>query len=203
MINLKRSLSEYTLKEVIYLSYCFFITKTIFFKARLIRFPFRMRGKRWISIGKGFTTGVNCRIDAFPINKKAGCCIKIDDNCEINDYAHIASVSSVSIGKNVLIASKVYISDHDHGTYKGYHDHDTPLTPPNERSLSYKPVIIEDNVWIGQNVSVLKGVTIGRGSVIGSNSVVNRDIDANSIAVGIPAKVVKKFDFATSKWENI
>lgn len=57
-----------------------------------------------------------------------------------------------------------------------------------------KPVTIKDNVWLGYGVIVMKGVTIGENSIIGMNSVVTRDIPANSIAVGSPAKVIKTLE---------
>jgi lipopolysaccharide O-acetyltransferase len=65
------------------------------------------------------------------------------------------------------------------------------------------PVIIEDNVWIGEQVSVLLCVTIGRGSINGANSVVSKSIPSGCIAVGIPARVVKKFNYNNSQWEKI
>ena len=55
-----------------------------------------------------------------------------------------------------------------------------------------KPIIIEDNVWIGENVTILKGVRIGKGSVIGAGSLVCKDIPDGSLAVGSPAKVIKE-----------
>ena len=70
-------------------------------------------------------------------------------------------------------------------------------------ALSNSPVIIEDNVWIGQSVSILKGVKIGFGSIIGSNSVVTKEIPPHSIAVGIPAKVVKTYNFESKQWINV
>jgi len=60
----------------------------------------------------------------------------------------------------------------------------------NERPDS-APIILEDNVWLGARVIVLKGVTIGEGSVIGAGSVVTKDIPPRSLAVGMPAKVIK------------
>ena len=69
--------------------------------------------------------------------------------------------------------------------------------------LDSRPVFIEDNVWIGEFVSVLPGVRIGEGSVIGTMSVVTHDIPPFSIAVGSPARVIKRFNFATSCWERV
>lgn len=56
------------------------------------------------------------------------------------------------------------------------------------------PITIEDNVWLGGNVSILPGVTIGEGSIIGAGSVVHKDIPANSVAVGVPCRVVRAVD---------
>lgn len=58
--------------------------------------------------------------------------------------------------------------------------------------MDYKPIVIEDDVWIAARVNVMAGVTIGKGSVIGAGSVVTKDIPPYSIAVGTPAKVIKK-----------
>jgi len=203
MIKIKRKINAYSLNEIFYLSYCFIRTKFIASNARLIRFPFKMRGHSHIKLGDNFTSGVGCRIDAFPIQGKEGLCLTIGNDVQINDYVHIASINSVTIGNNVLMASKIYISDHDHGFYGQEGRHDSPMIPPNERELSNKPVRIEDNVWIGQSVSVLKGVTIGFGSIIGANSVVTKDIPPHCIALGSPAKVIRTFDFESKQWKKI
>ena len=63
--------------------------------------------------------------------------------------------------------------------------------------------MIEKNVWLGEFVSVLPGVKIGEGSIVGTMSVVNKDIPPYSISVGSPARVVKKYNFDTNKWEKI
>ena len=64
-------------------------------------------------------------------------------------------------------------------------------------------VILEDNVWIGDNVTVLPGVTIGKGSIIGSNAVVSKSIPPYSIAVGIPARVIKQWNPENQRWEFV
>ena len=64
-------------------------------------------------------------------------------------------------------------------------------------------VIIGNNVWIGEGAAILSGVKIGEGSIIGTNSVVLKDIPPNSIAVGSPAKVIKKYDFDKKEWIKI
>jgi lipopolysaccharide O-acetyltransferase len=173
----------------------------VFKNAKIIRFPIRIRGKKLISVGKGFVTGFNCRIDAYTeSNKKL--VIEIGNNVQINDNVHIGAVESITIGDNVLIASKVFITDHNHGDYSG-DKQDSPEGIPQERLIYSKSVNIERNVWLGEFVAVLPGVTIGEGSIIGTMSVVSRNIPPFSIAVGSPAKVIKKYNFETNKWEKI
>lgn len=172
-------------------------TKIFFRNARLIRLPFDIRNRRNIKLGKGFTTGVGCRLEAYPVDESRVLCI--GENVQINDYVHISAMENVTIGNNVLIASKVFISDLNHGNYKGK-ESDSPLSLPNSRKLSTDPVMIKDNVWIGEGVCIMAGVTIGVGCVIGASSVVTKNIPDYSIAVGSPARVIKQFDFMKNEW---
>lgn len=175
----------------------------LFFRnSRLIRFPIDVRGKMYIDFGSNLTTGIGCRIEAFPFNEKKKI-IKFGKNVEINDYVHISGINSVVIEDNVLIASRVYISDLQHGCYNGVEAHDSPYISPGDRSLSFKDVKIEANVWLGESVSVLAGVTIGMGTIVGANSVVSKSLPPFVIAVGSPAAPIKKFNFENSKWEKI
>ncbi len=72
-----------------------------------------------------------------------------------------------------------------------------------KRKLSFQPIVIEDNVWLGEMVFVMLGVTILEVSIIGANSVVTKDILKYSIVVGNPCKVIKKYNMVTKKWEKI
>ena len=198
-------LKRYGIIGVWKLAWSLLYTKLFFPKTRLIRLPFDLRNKSNIKIGKSFTTGFGCRIEAFPVpGREDGAVLQIGDDVQINDYVHIAAASSVIIGNNVLMASKIFITDISHGQYdeKGGED-SFPSVSPHLRPLFTKPVNIGDNVWIGEFVSVLPGVSIGRGSIIGANSVVTKDIPENSIAVGTPAKVIKKFDITSEKWVKV
>ena len=125
--------------------------------------------------------------------------ILIGDNVHINHFVHIGCIEYVEIGNNVLFGSKVYISDHNHGNYTGGNQSEL-LEPPIQRALSSKPVIVEDNVWLGDNVVVLPGVHIGAGAIIGANSVVTHDIPAATIAVGSPARPIKRWDEEKHAW---
>lgn len=174
-------------------------TKIFFQKARLIRIPFDIRNKKYIEIGDSLTTGFGCRIEAYPQKNDSNKVLQFGRNVEINDYVHIAAGEKIIIGNNVLIASKVFISDINHGNYTGINP-DSPLSAPNSRKLSTNPIIIKDNVWIGEGVCIMAGVTIGVGCVIGASSVVTKNIPDYSIAVGTPAKVIKQFDFVKEEW---
>jgi acetyltransferase-like isoleucine patch superfamily enzyme len=176
-------------------------TKLLFRKSRLIRIPFDIRNKSFIDLGKGLTTGVGCRIEAYPKTKKI--VLKLGNNIEMNDYVHISAMEKVCIGNNVLMASKIYISDCSHGSYLGDEFDSNPNSIPKERTLHCKPVIIEDNVWLGEFVSVLPGVKIGTGTIVGANSVVSRNLPEYVIAVGSPAIPIKKFNFNSNRWEKI
>lgn len=114
--------------------------------------------------------------------------LQIGDGVSMEYDCHIGCVNEVRIGARVLMASRVYISDHSHGATNA---EDLQL-PPNARPIFLKgPVIIEDEVWLGEGAAVMPGVRIGRSSIIGANAVVTRDIPAYSIAVGAPARVIK------------
>jgi len=181
---------------------CVLITKMRFRNARIMRLPTYLRGKRWIKVGEGFTTGRALRMEAFPNDTNDRIRIEIGDHVQLNDYVHIAAVDSVRIGDHVLLASKVFISDHNHGRYSG-EGQDSPDIPPIERALHSSPIVIGRHVWIGEFVSILPGVHIGEGSIIGTMSVVTRDIPPFSIAVGSPARVIKRFSFERHCWEKL
>jgi len=191
---------RYSPFQLITLSFNVIRTKFLFKEARIIRFPFDLRGKKYISVGKGFTTGIGCRLEAYPIDEKN--VLSIGENVQINDYVHITAMEKVSIGNNVLLASKIYISDCSHGSYSGDHNDSNPKINPSDRPLFSSPVIIKNNVWIGESVSVLPGVTIGEGTIVGANSVVTKSLPDFVIAVGIPARAIKKFNFQSQRWEK-
>lgn len=198
---MKTLLDSYGFLGIIQLIYFKIRTFFIFPSAKIVRFPIRIRGRKFMEVGENFTTGFNCRLDAFPIDAK-GKIITIGNNVQINDYVHIAGIQDIVIKDNVLIASNVFITDHNHGNYSGFNQ-DSPLSIPSERKLYSDSVIIEKNVWIGEFVTILPGVQIGEGSIIGTMSVVNKNIPEYSIAVGSPAKVVKRFDFKQNEWLSI
>lgn len=193
----------YGLGEIIKNSISLVYTKIFFKDARLVRRPIYIRGKKFLSYRKGFTTGYGCRLEMFNIHGNNNPKLIIGTNCKIGDYVHIAAGERVTIGDNCLFASKIYISDISHGDYSNTENASNPNTPPDERTLSTKPVTIGDNVWLGDNVCILPGVKIGNGVVVGANAVVNKDIPDGCIAVGAPVKIVKEFDSKLNVWKKV
>lgn len=176
-------------------------------RKNLRRFPIssRILGRPYINFGKNIFIGERCRIEAVSRHgtNRYQPRLVIGNNSSMNDDVHIACIDSVSIGENVLMASKIYISDHNHGEYASKSDDGNPATAPNLRKLSIRSIVIEDNVWIGEMVSILPGASIGYGSIIGANSVVTGIIPPYSIAVGIPARVIKTYNLDKKIWERI
>lgn len=175
-------------------------TKLVVSSARLFRFPITIRGKKYIDFGKRLTTGRRCRIEVNGVFD--GPAIVFGENVNIGDDVRIAAAEKINIGNNVLIGSKVLIIDNSHGAYNG-DNQDSPDVPPNQRPIYTAPVVIEDNVWIGESAIIQMGVTIGKGAIIAANSVVTKDIPAAVIAGGIPARMLKKFNKKNERWERL
>lgn len=113
------------------------------------------------------------------ITVNEGATLEVGYNTYTNYNTNIACFNHIKIGDGCAISEQVTIRDsnnHDMG-YEGY--------------IKSAPVIIGNHVWIGLNVTILSGVTIGDGAVIGAGAVVNKDVPPHSLAVGVPAKVVK------------
>jgi maltose O-acetyltransferase len=111
--------------------------------------------------------------------------LEVCDGAYINYGCSIAAQKLVRIGANCRIGTYVMITDNN------FHRLEPERRDEIPESL---PVIIEENVWLGGRVIVLPGVTIGAGSAVGAGSVVTRDIPPRSLAVGVPAKVIKELE---------
>ena len=151
--------------------------------------------------------GSNITIDDFPtiIGSKDACVqltswnigewnaqLSIGKYCLITPGVRIMAAESIIIGDACMFAHGVYISDAD---WHGIYDRSEPVGQT-------KPVILEENVWIGDSAIVCKGVRIGKNSIVGAGSVVTKDIPPNVFASGNPAKIVKNLtdqDFISRK----
>jgi len=123
--------------------------------------------------------------------------LKIEEAVTIGTGTIISAAKFIHIKKNVLIAPHCFITDHDHE----YHDISIPIRDQGYKNV--KKIVIEEGAWIGVNSTICSGVTIGKNSVVGANSVVTKDVPDFSLAVGVPAKVVKRFNTVTKTWELI
>ncbi|MBO4648431.1 MAG: acetyltransferase [Lentisphaeria bacterium] len=118
--------------------------------------------------------------------------VKIGDDSSVQNYTIVVGYGQpndpaglVSIGNGVRIAAHCML-------VAGNHGFGDPSSPIYEQKIEPRPIMICDDVWIGGNVNIIAGVTIGSGSIIGAGSVVTHDIPPMSVAVGTPAKVIKK-----------
>ena len=165
----------------------------------------RVGGVEYMQIGQHFSAGRGLWMETISSygQQHFKPQLIIGDNVSLSEYVHIGCVNHIKIGNNVLLGSKIYITDHNHGDYRGSHP-DSPDVPPGKRPLTTgESVIIEDNVWIGEFCTILPGVTIGYGSIIGSHTTVTHDIPPKSIAVGSPARVIKQWDEGTRTWDKV
>ena len=146
-----------------------------------------------ISIGNNVSVAYKTWLAAVPHTGAAKCELIIGDGTSIGNFNHIYATKSIIIGKNVLTADKVYISDN-------LHSYENVLLPIMKQPIKQiASVVIGDGCWLGENVCVI-GASVGKNSVIGANSVVTRDIPDFCIAVGSPAEVIKKYCFESEKW---
>lgn len=122
--------------------------------------------------------------------------IVIGDHVVIGQFAHIICKEQIVIEETVLMADRIYITDCDHN----YFDVNKPIMYQGTRKL--KKVRIGEGSWLGENVCIL-GASVGKHSVIGANSVVINDIPDYCIAVGAPARVVKRYNKETDTWEKV
>ena len=119
----------------------------------------------------------------FPLNVAYGCFTEIGHNCYFNHHLSVEDGGKVKIGNNVIVGPYV-------GIYTAQHPLDSEKRKEGWQMV--QDITIGNNIWIGANVTILSGVTIGDNTVIGAGSVVTKDIPANTLAYGVPCKVIRK-----------
>lgn len=115
--------------------------------------------------------------------------ITIGDHCNIGEYCHITAINQIVIGNGLLTGRFVLITDNSHG---GLSQAEAAIPPAARKLVSKGPVVIGDNVWIGDKVTILAGVHIGDNAIIAANAVVIEDVPANTMVAGAPATVRKR-----------
>lgn len=161
-----------------------------------IRRPIKLQGTGRISIGSNVNIGWGAWLAAFPhTGFFKECELIIEDGVSIGNFAHIYATKKIHIEKNVLIADKVYISDNLHG----YEDIDTPIIK--QPIVQKGEVKIGEGSWIGEGVCII-GAKIGKNVVVGANAVITKDIPDYCVVVGLPARIIKRYNLEKQIWEN-
>ena len=165
--------------------------------------PLMIENKKYIFIGNKCLIRGGARITTIPCwyikgKKKQSFSPRliIEDNVSVEQYVHINCGNSVRIEKDCTISSDVFITDVDH-SYENINE-----KVLNQPLITYETVIGEGS-FLGTGVKVMAGVKIGKHCVIGANAVVSKDIPDYSVAVGIPAKVIKLYDFENKIWLKV
>lgn len=164
----------------------------------IICFPTNtLYNEHYIHVGSGTMIGPHCTLSAGMMPGQI--CItdpvvSIGDRCLIGKGSAVVGHFSITIGNDVWTGHNVYITDQNHG----YEDVTRPI---GTQSMPEKPVTIGDGSWIGYGSVVLPGASIGDHVVIGANSVVTGDIPSYSVAVGSPAKVIRRY--VDGEWRSV
>ncbi len=155
----------------------------------------RIKSNLYLVNGKMITIAKKCVIGSNSIltahqstvyNNKIK--ISIGERCVFGDNNHITSVNLIKIGNNLRTGKDVLITDNSHGDPKKTEQ--LNLHADDRILFSKGPVIIGNNVWIGEKAAIMPGVVIGDNVIVGANSVVTKSIPANCIVVGCPAKII-------------
>lgn len=159
-----------------------------------------------IDLSGGGTLELNENVQLMPYSMVVphkGGRIFIGHNSQISMFSRIASANFVKIGNNVMFGPNIFVADYNHE----YKDVETPVMYQGIYSKwldKSKPCLeIDDDCWIGTNTTIVGNVHIGKHCVIGANSVVNSDLPDYSVAVGCPAKVIKRYDVEQKKWIKV
>lgn len=141
----------------------------------------------YATIGNDSSIMSNCVIECCP-NAGLQPELIIGDNVSIGEYCHITCADRVVIGNGVLTGRFVLITDNGHGANL---PEEMDIMPLKRKTSSKGPIVIGNNVWIGDKATILPNVKIGDCAIIGANSVVTKDVPAFAVVGGNPAKILK------------
>ncbi|HRE41226.1 MAG TPA: acyltransferase [Ignavibacteria bacterium] len=160
--------------------------------------------------GKGSKICRWTRMDVLPFNK-----FELGEYSTIEDFATVNNgvgdviigvktriglgnviIGPVQIGNNVMLAQNIVLSGLNHS----YENIEIPIM---NQQVTKSKIIIEDDCWIGANSIILSGIQIGKHSVVAGGSVVTKNVPPYSVVAGNPAKILKKYNFESNKWEKV
>lgn len=148
--------------------------------------PIRLDGQGRIAVGSGVFVGAGSWLQVLG-SETGDIALTIGDGTSIAGNCVLSAAASIRLGKKVLVARGVYVSDHIHA----YED---PSRAVLDQGIDrVEAVEIGDGAWLGENVVICPGVRVGRGAVVGANAVVLEDVPDHALAVGVPARVVRRF----------
>lgn len=161
-----------------------------------IQYPSVIGHPELIEIGDDTVILGNARLQVYPENAGIEGHIKIGKRCLFNYRVALMAGGDIIVEDDVIIASDCCILSENHGC--------NPLddTPYMDQKLISADTFIDSGCWIGAGVTILPGVHIGKRCVIGAGAVVASDVPDYSIAVGVPARVVKRYNFENKTWER-
>jgi acetyltransferase-like isoleucine patch superfamily enzyme/acyl carrier protein len=151
----------------------------------VIQLPTRLVNEHRIAVGSGVFIGANSWLQVLEADGDVA--LSIGSGVSVSGNLVLSASGSLRIGDNVSFARNVYVADHSHA----YTDSSLPILAQGIDDIA--PVEIADGAWLGQNVVVLGGVRIGRNAVISAGSVVTSDVGDHCLAMGAPARVVRRF----------
>lgn len=158
--------------------------------------PLRFGNLRHVRLGKNVVINSNCWIQTICSHAGAPPVLEIHDDASIGMNATISAARRIEIGKHVLLGRNVFITDHNHEF------RDVKLPVQNQGITTPAEVSIGEETWIGQNAVILPGAKIGRHCVIGANSVVTGSIPDFCVAAGAPARVIRRYNPDSGKWQS-
>ncbi len=129
-------------------------------------------------------TTINSSTTLFlPFQTNLGIFTRIGKNVFINHDCTFLDMGGIMIEDDVMIGPKVCLTTEGH-----------PINPQERKKLLVKPIVIKRNAWIGAGATILPGVTVGENSVVAAGAVVTKDVPANTVVGGVPAKVIRNID---------
>lgn len=151
--------------------------------------PIYFKGLKNVSIGNKFRLYPLWRFEISDFGS-----VTIEDDVSIGQFFHLVSVGSeLIIKKGTVISADVLITNSDHR----YTEINVPIY---QQSMNNKTTIIGENCFIGAGAKILAGTTLGKQCIVGANSVVKGDFPDYCVISGMPAKIIKKYDFDKNKW---